>query len=74
MARTNLLTTKEAAKKCRTSAYMLYQYVTRGVIPAGVYVRLGRSIRWSAEELDAFIKRGGQGLTEPKDRATKAVN
>ena len=66
-----LLTTKEAAETCRTSPWVMYDYVARGVFPAGVFVRLGRSIRWSAEELDSFFKRGGQGFPESKCRASK---
>ena len=48
-----LLTVPEAARRCRLSARSMWRYVSSRDLKI---VRLGRSVRIQASDLDAFIK------------------
>lgn len=57
-----LLTAKEVAKLLRISPWQVYWHVHTGILPAGCWIRLGRSIRFHPEKLEAFLERGGQAV------------
>lgn len=55
-----LLSVEDVARICGISRTRVYNLVRDGVIPNGVVVHLGRQIRFHAENLNAWIERGGQ--------------
>ena len=60
-----LLTVKDAAKFLNVSAMSIYREVNAGTLP---HVRIGRSIRFSKEALDAYIE---NQVTAPKTEPAK---
>jgi len=68
-----LLTVDEVAEMLRVGRWMVYDYVRRGILPAGVAIHLGRSIRFSRKALEAWLEAGGlrdadEGLTHATSR------
>jgi excisionase family DNA binding protein len=51
-----------AARRLNVSEQRAYQMAREGILPEGVVVRLGRQIRVDPDELECFIKNGGQAL------------
>jgi excisionase family DNA binding protein len=59
----NLLTIKEAAEYLRVSESWLYRQAAGRSVP---HYRLGRSVRFSRQELDAWLRRSQtQGIRAP---------
>jgi excisionase family DNA binding protein len=56
---TELLTVPEVAQVLRISRGRCYELCRRGFIPT---IRVGRQLRISPAELNAFIQRGGKSL------------
>jgi excisionase family DNA binding protein len=54
-----LLTVDEVADMLRVGKWMVYDYVRRGILPVGVAIHLGRSIRFSRKALEAWLEAGG---------------
>jgi excisionase family DNA binding protein len=51
-----------AAKRLNITEQRAYQLAREGILPEGVIVRLGRQIRIDPDELEKFIRGGGQAL------------
>jgi len=57
-----VFTVKEVARLLRTSPWQIYAHVRSGVLPSGVVIRLGRSIRFNRRALQEWLADGGRGL------------
>lgn len=53
-----------AAQRLGLTSKKVYDLIDRGVIPRGVYVRVGRQIRIDMRRLDAWIADGGAGYED----------
>jgi excisionase family DNA binding protein len=51
-----------AAQRLNKSVQQIYAMVREGILPSGVVVKLGRSIRIDPDALEEFIKSGGKPL------------
>jgi hypothetical protein len=51
-----------AAIRLNVSSQRAYQMAREGILPDGVIIRLGRQLRVDPDELEHFIKNGGQSL------------
>lgn len=54
-----LLTMVEAAVRLGMSTGTLYNLLRRGAIPPGVAIRIGHSVRWDRDRLEAWLAAGG---------------
>ncbi len=57
-----LLTRQEVEKRLRISTTALYRSMRKGLLPVPIRIG-GKAVRWSEEEIEAY-------LTDPKNRAT----
>jgi excisionase family DNA binding protein len=57
-----LIRAREAAITLNVSEVRVRQMARDGILPAGVVVKLGRSLRFNLEALEAWCKAGGQAL------------
>jgi excisionase family DNA binding protein len=60
----HLLTVEEMAQILRVSPKALYALVSRGHLPRECIHRLGRTLRFKALEVDAWISKGSRGTTK----------
>ena len=60
------MSVQEAATALQTTPVHMYRLIRDGVIPKGVYLRLGRGLRIDQTELENWMGRGGQGFLESK--------
>ena len=59
-----LLTVREVAALCKWSTRQVYKMVSSGRLPAPL--KVGRSTRWRASDIEAWIKNGCQLPTDSK--------
>jgi len=62
MSTVGLQTVKYAAERLSVDLPRMYNLIRTNVLPKGVVVRLGRSIRIDAAKLEQFIAEGGAAL------------
>lgn len=62
----------KAAQILDAPEWTVYDWVRRGVLPPGVAVRLGRSVRIDEEGLRAWVAAGGAGAETPQREVAAA--
>lgn len=68
-----LLTMVEAASRLGMSTSTLYNLLRHDAIPRGVAIRIGHSVRWDPERLEAWLAAGGSGGAGPDKEAAMAA-